>query len=232
VEWVRAVAKAIGGPGSRGFFLFVVVIGLLLMVPARSRKWGRRLVVALTVSYLVLSIPAVSHLLAAWAGAPDPRTETVAGKLDDLFVLDGDNYVARAAMAAKIAPATAPRTVWVLGGSRLKRAMLDAGIPDDPASWTGSARTTQQQVAQVGQFMKENNSRRAALIVSRLQAARTRGLVARLGLDVLVIPAPVDHEPPSSGVRRWLPSLAGLVLSRDALYEMGALAYYRRNGWI
>lgn len=231
MELLRAIAKTIGGPGSLGFLLFFVVIGLLLMVPVRSRRWGRRLVVLMTVSYLLLSIPAVSHRIAASAGAPDPQM-TVAGKLDDLFVLDGDNYVARAAAAARIAAVTTPRTVWVLGGNRLKRAMLDAGIPDDPSSWTGSARTTQEQLAQVGQFMKESNSRRAAVIVSRLQASRTRGLADRLGLDVLVIPAPVDHEPPNSGVRRWLPSLSGLVLSRDALYEMGAIAYYRRNGWI
>ena len=80
--------------------------------------------------------------------------------------------------------------------------------------------------------MKEHSSLRAAVIVSRLQAARTRGLADRLGLDVLVIPAPVDSEPPSAGARRWLPSYAGLLMSRDALYEMVALAHYRRNGWI
>ena len=51
-------------------------------------------------------------------------------------------------------------------------------------------------------------------------------------LDIVVVPAPLTDEPPRSGIRYWLPSLAGLALSQEALYERFALILYRRNGWI
>ena len=232
MKQLLSVFKKIGGPGSLGFFLVFTVIGVALMYWPRTRRWGRVLVAVLVASYLILSLPVVSHALAARAGAPNPESVAIAGKLDDLFILDGDNHIARAATAAKINAASTPGKVWVLGGYPLKKAVLEAGVPDDPSGWSGSARNTQQQMAQVARLMKENGSRRAAVIVSRLQAARTRGLADRLGVDVVVIPAPVDNEPPAAGARRWLPSYAGLLMSRDALYEMVALAYYRRNGWI
>jgi len=53
-----------------------------------------------------------------------------------------------------------------------------------------------------------------------------------LRMNVVVVPSPVDAEPTNSGAKRWLPSLAGLRLSRDGLYERIAVAYYRRNGWM
>jgi uncharacterized SAM-binding protein YcdF (DUF218 family) len=243
VTWILRAIKSIGGPGSFGFFLFSAVIGLALMIPKRTRRLGRLLVVLLTVCYLTLSIPAVSHSLAAQAGSPDYEAASITGGLDDLFVLEGDNNTARAVVASKVAAATKPRKLWVLGGKFLRDELIATGYPaslvpdvdgrpgNSPA-WNASARTTREQMLLVGRLMQETGGKRAAVIVSRLQAMRTRGLAQRLGLDVLVIPAPVDHEPPISGTPRWMPSFAGLLLSRDALYEMLALAYYRRNGWI
>jgi len=243
VTWILRAIKSIGGPGSVGFFLFSAGIGLALMIPRRTRRWGRLLVVLVTVCYLVLSIPAASHSLAALAGSADYQAASITGALDNLFVLEGDNNTARAILAAKVAAETRPKKVWALGGKMLRDALIAAGYPasllpdvegrpgDSPA-WNGSARTTREQMLLVGRLMQETSNKRAAVIVSRLQATRTRGLADRLGLDVVVIPTPVDNEPPASGARRWLPSFSALVLSRDALYEVLALAYYRRNGWI
>jgi hypothetical protein len=48
----------------------------------------------------------------------------------------------------------------------------------------------------------------------------------------VLLPSPVDHEPAHQGWKLWLPSFAALRVSREALYELAALEYYRLRGWI
>jgi hypothetical protein len=53
-----------------------------------------------------------------------------------------------------------------------------------------------------------------------------------MGLDIQTVPSPIDDEPPRTGIKRVVPSYIGLRVSRDALYEHMAIAYYTRKGWI
>jgi hypothetical protein len=73
---------------------------------------------------------------------------------------------------------------------------------------------------------------RAAIVVSRLQMPRVAAMARAAGLDIILVPSPMDVEPPVKGLRYFLPSLAALTLSRDALYELAALPYYRWRGWL
>ena len=84
----------------------------------------------------------------------------------------------------------------------------------------------------IKRWIERTGAKRPALVTSRLQAPRIRELARHEQLDVTVVPARLEKEPPASGYRFWLPSLAALALSREALYERVALVYYRRNGWI
>ena len=229
-----SLIKAIGAPGSFGFLAFGTAVGLALMfVSPRTRKLGRRMLVALAATYLILSIPVVATLIAGEDAAARAHSASAYGKLDEIFVLDGDNYLARAELTAQIVAASPPRTVWVLGGGELRRALVAYGVPNGMWQWGGGpARTTYDQMLWVQQTMEAGNTHRAAVVASRVQMPRVAGLARRLNLSVVLIPAPLDSEPAVSGVMSWLPSLAGLAVSRDALYEHLAFAYYRWNGWL
>jgi uncharacterized SAM-binding protein YcdF (DUF218 family) len=73
---------------------------------------------------------------------------------------------------------------------------------------------------------------RTCVIASRLQMPRVAALAHSEGLDVTLIPSPTDTEPPTAGFRVFVPSYTALGVSRDALYEHAALAYYRWRDWV
>ncbi len=224
--------KPIGVPGSLSFLCFGVAIGVLLLLAKRTRRLGRVTLLAMAVSYLVLSLPVVGQFIAG-PGTEPGTSVTSYGSFDEVFVIDGDNYRGRASTAVELAAASKPHTVWFLGGLDLGYALLSGGLP--PQLWKQApspARTTQDQLLWIKRSMVRTRPQRVAVITSRLQAPRVRALARHQQIDIVVVPAPLTDEPAQSGVWSWLPSLAGLALSREALYERVALIVYRRNGWI
>jgi uncharacterized SAM-binding protein YcdF (DUF218 family) len=224
--------KAIGLPGSLRFLYFGVGISILLLIWKRTRRLGRVVLFAIAGAYLVLSVPAVAHSIAG------PGTEPAAplssyGPLDEVFVIDGDNYEARAATAVGLASAAKPQIVWFLGGVDLGHALLASGLPPQLWRWAPSAaRTTRDQIRWIKGSIDRTHPQRAAVVASRLQAPRVRALARHEQVEVIVVPAPLSNEPSASGFRFWVPSRAALTLSQEALYERLALVYYRRSGWI
>lgn len=225
--------KAIGGPGSFGFLVFFGLIGGLMLRYRRTRRPGRWLLMLLGTGYVLLSVPAIALWIAGATPATPVQQFSEFGELDDIYVIGGDNYLARATTAVRLNSVARSRRVWVVGGNELRDALLASGLPEDLWHWgKGSAPTTHDQMHWMMTSMGENGSRGAAVIVSRLQARRVRGLVQGTNQRIVVIAAPVDREPASEGVWRWIPSLAALALSRDAVYERVAYAFYLKNGWI
>jgi len=226
------VLKAIGVPGSSGFFYFGFAVSVLLLVWNRTRKLGRLTLLAMLAGYLILSIPVVGHSLAG--PGTEPATPVAGyGSFDEIFVIDGDNYRGRAATAVQLATAAKPRAVWFLGGLDLGYALLSNGLP--PQLWRHApspARTTQSQISWIKRSIGRTRPQRVAIVTSRLQAPRVRAIARQQELDIVVVPAPLTDEPAQSGIWSWLPSRAGLSLSQEALYERMALILYRRNGWI
>jgi len=226
------VLKAIGSPGSLGFLLFGAAISALFLVWKRTRRLGKGMLCLLAALYVALSLPVVADLVSG------PGTERAAplssyGSFDEIFVLDGDNYRSRAATAAQLAEVAKPNVVWFLGGVDLGFQLLNAGLP--PKLWRQApspARTTRTQIGWIKKSIARTGARRAALVVSRLQAPRVAALANQEQLEIVIVPSGLDDEPPASGLLYWLPSRAGLALSREALYERFALTYYRRSGWI
>jgi uncharacterized SAM-binding protein YcdF (DUF218 family) len=224
--------KMIGLPGSFRFLYFGLGIGVLMLIFKRTRRLGRVMLIAMAGAYLILSLPVVANAIAG------PGTEPAApvssyGRIDEVFVIEGDNYEGRAAIAAELTAVAKPHTVWVVGGVELSYALLARGIP--PALWRqppGFSRTTRAQIQWIKSSVDRTRPPRAAIVTSRLQAPRVLALARQEHLDIVIVPAPLTDEPARSGVGLWLPSRAGLALSREALYERFALVYYRRNGWI
>jgi len=225
--------KAIGGPGSLGFFLAVAACALALRRFSRTRRAGTWMLVALPISYLLLAVPAVANGFAGSAASVHAEPAAEYGHFDEIFVLDGDNYRSRASLTATLAPALQPRRIWVVGGGELRDALVAGGIRSGQWRWAETgARTTYDQMLWIRESIAERHVQRAAIVASRLHAPRVTAIAKQLQMNVVVIPSPVDAEPSMSGVRRWVPSLAGLRLSREGLYERIAVAYYRRNGWM
>ena len=223
--------KAIGAPGSLSFLVVGVGLCLLLLVWRRTRRLGRALLIMMAGAYVILSLPVVAQRLAGPDSEPPPLSSY--GRFDEVFVVDGDNFRGRAATAVELAAVAKPDVVWFLGGTDLGYELLAKGLP--PKLWRQApspARTTRTQVQWIKMSIDWTGAKRAALVTSRLQAPRVREVVRHEQVNVVVVPARLDNEPAAAGYRLWLPSLAGLALSREALYERAALLYYRRNGWI
>jgi len=97
------------------------------------------------------------------------------------------------------------------------------GVPEDRIVWETRSRTTRQQLTNLRDII---GSDRTVLIASRLQMPRVAALARTLSLPILLAPSSIDTEPPTSGGWLVVPTATALWVSRDALYERVALAYY------
>src|SRR5262245_60737299 len=93
--------KAIGAPGSLSFLFVGVGLSVLLLILRRTRRLGRALLVIFAAAYVVLSLPVVAHRLAGHGTERPPLSSY--GRLDEVYVIDGDNYRGRAATAVELA---------------------------------------------------------------------------------------------------------------------------------
>lgn len=223
-----SILKVIGGPGSPAFFvLSVAAASALIYFRPRSRTLGRTCLWLLLAGYGVLSLPWTAHVLAESfpAGVVGSR------QFDVLILLGGDNWHGRVWQAQKMFAATRPGQIWVLGEEELLDPLHAAGVPGAMITHVPGDPTTRTQMLRAARLLAVHHTRSAGIIVSRLQASRVAALAQALGLRVTVIPSPADVEPPTSGPFLFVPSYAALCVSRDALYEHAALAYYRWRQW-
>lgn len=230
---MTTVLKTIGPPGSIPFIIFCVLIGIVLAyVWPRSRRLSRAWLGLVFVAHTILALPVVANTIAG--GLPPVAMSDPAAlrNLDTLFVLDGDNRRGRVRSAAQAASASPAAVIVILGGDDwLPDALAEAGVPPTRTSHDHQPADTRQQMAAV-QRMAAQTPGRTALVASRLQMPRVAGLVRNAGLSCALVASPIDTEPATSGWRRFVPSYYALRVSRDAIYEHAALAYYARKGWI
>jgi hypothetical protein len=235
VDTTLSLIKSIGAPGSISLLLVCVGIWVLLRyVWPRRPVLARRWIAGVTMVYLALAWPPVAdgiaRLLPAVPTAVSPSTP---GRVDLLVVFDGDNRRARAHAGAEVHAAVAPRAIWVLGNGWLVEPMSQAGVPRNRIWHDADMATTRDQMARLGRLAADAGpSARLAVIVSRFQAPRVAGLIEAQRLDVALISSPSDRESPPNGLTRLLPTYTALRNSREALYEVAAVWYYRWRGWI
>ena len=193
-----------------------------------SRAWLGLVFVA----HAILALPVVANTIAG--GLPPVAMSDPAAlrNLDTLFVLDGDNRRGRVRSAAQAASASPAAVIVILGGDDwLPVALAEAGVPPTRISHDHQPADTRQQMVAV-QRMAAQTPGHTALVASRLQMPRVAGLVRNAGLSCALVASPIDTEPATSGWRLFVPSYYALRVSRDAIYEHAALAYYAREGWI
>lgn len=233
ITTMLTVLKMIGAPGSPGF---LVVAGLLGVAIARTRRGAATVAGVLLALYGVLAIPVVAIGLADTLGPYEPHaTRSAESRLQGvtLVVLGGDNGIARDLEAHRLAVALRPERVVVLGDPGIARTILGTGVPrnrlieDD-----GTAATTRDQIAYLWRLQRLASADRMVVVASRLQMPRVVRLAHARAIDIVPATSDVDNPPPERGWRRWFPSIAALRVSRDAIYEHAALAYYGWRGWI
>jgi uncharacterized SAM-binding protein YcdF (DUF218 family) len=224
--------KPVFVPGSIAFFNLCVILYLMLRYvwprnPRVSRAWA----IVITGIYLVMGVPFVANNIADRLGQP-----VVAGPslppVDMLIILDGDNRVGRVKEGYRVWTTAQPRIVYTLGGDWIRDALVAKGVPVSRITQNSGGTNTLGQMEWVGRLLTKTPSARAALIVSRLQMPRVAALARSANLPLILVASPVDDEPPRTGISQFVPTYIGLRVSRDALYEHAALAFYSWRGWI
>jgi hypothetical protein len=208
-----------------------VLLGLLLLIPRRTRRMAQVWLLVVTGAYVVLGLPAVANAIAASLPTPT-RLHDDEDPIGALFVFDGDNRRGRLAVALGVMAAKRPAHVWVLSDEWLRDELVAAGRPPDSFRHNPASANTREQIEWVGRFVQAHPGTPVAVVVSRLQAPRVAALADARGLPLTILSSPIDDEPPASGWRKWAPSYIGFRASRDAIYEHAALWHYRRQGWI
>jgi uncharacterized SAM-binding protein YcdF (DUF218 family) len=224
------VLKAIGPPGSLGFLLAFIAASLFVgYVWPRRARWARYGVAAILGGYLVMAWPPVARALVNGLPAASIASADTIEQPDVVIVFDGDNRAGRARLAAAIRGESAGVRLLALGSTLILRELppnLRQVVSHEPAA------NTREQISRVRRFAAENPAAHPVVIVSKLQAPRAARLAAAANLHAPILAAPLDSDVPASGWWVFLPSLAALAASRDAIYEHAALRYYALRGWI
>ena len=224
--------KPVFVPGSIAFLILCVILYLMLRYvwprdPRVSRAWA----IVITAIYLVMGVPFVANNIAARLGQP-----VVAGPslppLDMLIILDGDNRVGRAREGHRVWTTARPQVVYISGGDWIRDTLIAKGVPFSRIREDAQSTNTREQMDWVGRLLSRTPSAHAALIVSRLQMPRVAALARSANLPLTLVASPIDDEPPKTGFSQFVPTYIALRVSRDALYEHAALAFYFWRGWI
>jgi uncharacterized SAM-binding protein YcdF (DUF218 family) len=230
---LTTVLKAIGPPGSIPFIACCVLLGIVLAyVWPRHGGVARLWLWLVFIAHTILALPVVANTIASGLPRVDGSDPGALRNLDTVFVLDGDNRRGRVRSAAQAASASPGASIVVLGGeSWLIDALAEAGVAPTRISYDSQPADTREQMAALRR-MTAKTPGKTALVASRLQMPRVAALGRDVGVSFALIASPIDTEPATSGWRLFVPSYYALRVSRDAIYEHAALAYYTRKGWI
>jgi uncharacterized SAM-binding protein YcdF (DUF218 family) len=111
--------------------------------------------------------------------------------------------------------------------------LIDMGVPAEHLILDNEARTTQQHVEKIAQLLEEHGLKSFLLVTSATHMRRAEAVFRAGGLDP--IPVATDFSvvtDPVVKVRRYLPSVGGLMGSTCAVHEYVGYWFYRLRGWI
>lgn len=255
------VVKAMLVPGSSGFLLLGLTVGLVLLVAGeRSRRWGVRALGLLAVLYWALSLPiTAAGLEAVLDSGSAPLDGTAPMKADVVIVLSGGSETFRAGDLAYSAPSesTALRAlegarlyrllgeplVIASGGpggeggrgepeSRILRAVLEAnGVPPARILEESLSTSTREQAVLLAGLLAGNPAEHVVVVTSPSHLRRALGALAAEGVTALGSPSR-EHNASRQTRAPLLPEDRALGDSRQAMREVMALVYYGLRGWL
>lgn len=245
--WVKAVLKALALPPTGP--LLLALCGLLLL--RRRPRFGRLLALAGVAGLLLLSVPKVADLVAANLPARVPVAIDEARTAQALVILGsgtrrnaaeyggdtlGRRTLERVRYGARLARSTG-LPVLVAGGSvyggETEAALMRDALENEfgvPVRWAEArSRTTHENARYAADILREAGIARVVLVTHGVDMTRALAEFGDHGIDA--IPAPTGIS--SRGVddlTDWLPGMAGLTTSYEAIYELAALAVRRVSG--
>lgn len=230
---MREILKALGPPGSIRFLLIGFAIGAAIVwrLTTRRRTFAAIWFALLGGGYAAMSLPIVAAALTASLPPVAVASPAQIRSVRTLFLLDGDNRVGRLATARDLVVQNKPDLVFLVGRQSTAAHLIFTGEPRERIVTDVESGNTQAQLKYVERQLQKPVPGPSGLIASALQMPRISGLLARDGVQILLIPSPVDAPVHADGLRRFLPSLDALAISREAIYEHAALIYFSFRGW-
>jgi uncharacterized SAM-binding protein YcdF (DUF218 family) len=227
------ILKAIGPPGSVPFIGFCGLIALVVTyVWPKNARLARAWLAFVVIGHLTLAVPVVANGIADHLPRVVTADATEFRDIEIVFVFDGDNRRGRVSSAAQLSAASPTSVIWILGGEPwLVDALAETGVARSRIKQDNRSSDTRGQMADVRRLAAQHPAGRTAIVASRLQMPRVAELSRADNVSSLLVASPVDVEPPTSGWRVYLPTYYALRVSRDAIYEHVALAYYGWRGW-
>ena len=256
------VVKAMLVPGSSGFLLLGLTVGLALLVASqRTRRWGIGWLVVLAATYWLLSLPLTASLLEGAltgdfrpvqdaADVPGAQAIVVLGGGSDTFRAD-DLTVSAPSEASALRALEAARVYGVVPTSLV----IPSGGPGGEAGRGEPESSVLRRLLEangipVERIVEEDrasSTREEALALAEMLAARgvsqvivvtspmhmRRALGALSAAGVVPVGSPSrEHSESRTPAGLLLPSERALRDSRLALREAMALIYYSARGWL
>jgi len=195
----------------------------------RSRRVGISVCAALAGAYVVLALPATAARLSDGLLQFD-RLHDVrdARGASTIVMIGGDSAHARIVETLRLFHLLRPR--WIVASSppEMREALIAGGVPSGQIIAEVTARTTREQAIAVAKLVRARELGPIVLVASAIHMPRALGAFRAAGLSVVPSPSATRQI---AGLPRYWPAYDGLRLSREAMYEHAALAYYRWRGW-
>ena len=112
----------------------------------------------------------------------------------------------------------------------LRRALLDAGIPEHRIVLESESKNTREEAIIVKRMLAERQVTSFVLVTSPLHMRRSMLAFEQQGLRPIPSPAPLVPEV-ANPRPAWRPNHLWLAITDDAIYEWLARGYYWWNGW-
>lgn len=252
-----AVAKNLLIPGSTWFLVTGVGVSLLLLVSQRTFQWGRRLLAALFVLYVALSLPVVADTLDRTVAGSRPiaSASEAAGAATIVLLGNGgvtvgppDADIDLLSVNTALNVSEAVRLYRLLGGRQviasggiplgaiarrpesdmMREHLLRMGVPSRDIVLEPASGNTLEQAQRVAALLPRGS--RVLLVTTPSHAPRAVALFRSHGLDV--VPAVSASRPQRNGTwfARMIPDRFALRASEMTCYELIAYAFYKLRG--
>jgi uncharacterized SAM-binding protein YcdF (DUF218 family) len=221
-------------PGSLAFLVLALSVGLGPLVLRRTlSRWQVVWLGAVACCYLVLSLPATATALAGRLsrhGSID-RPEDARGA-STVVVFDGDHPGTRMLETIRLYSLLHPQWVVVSSMRGMDTRLARAGIPADRILVDSRSETTREQALNLHHLLQTHGIDRIVLVASPIHMPRVLGACQATGVRAVPSVALMPHESVLRARWRLLPQLGALTFSTESLYEMLALWWYGKQGWI
>jgi uncharacterized SAM-binding protein YcdF (DUF218 family) len=223
--------KSLLVPGSIAWLaLMLLASGVLLASGGRLRRVGGVVLAITLAAYAVLSTPVVACALTDHLAEYGPLREPTSATA--VVLLDGDNPSARLDETLRLYRWLHPSWVVISGDQLPWEELIRDGVPRDRILVDATSETTREQALHVAALLRAHRIDSSVLVASAIQMPRALGAFRAAGVDAVASASPLDWRGPCDGASVWIPSRDALEVSKEAIYEYLALAYYDWRGWL